>query len=166
MLAWRKMRGTWNPKIIDNPVFILAVLGWALGFVANRFWFDWGMVAIVAWMSLEYQDVLQNKIDRLSWRRVLITIGILVTLYIAVNNDLGRRWTQNLSIKYLHLDNPDHAPWRYILGFEPIIMPSEDLKIYRNIQRRKLPGLRDLIGIWLPVISEAGVCHGILKKKK
>ncbi len=45
MLAWRKMRGTWNPKIIDNPIFIQAVLGWALGFVANRFWFDWGMVA-------------------------------------------------------------------------------------------------------------------------
>ena len=45
MLAWRKMRGTWNPKIIDSPIFILAVLGWALGFVANRFWFDWGMVA-------------------------------------------------------------------------------------------------------------------------
>ncbi len=64
MLAWRKMRGTWNPKIIDNPIFILAVLGWALGFVANRFWFDWGMVAIVAWMSLEYQDVFQNKIKR------------------------------------------------------------------------------------------------------
>jgi len=163
MLAWRKMRGPWNPKIIDNPVFILAVLGWALGFVANRFWFDWGMVATVAWMSLEYQDVLQSKIDRLSWRRVFLTIGILGTLYIAVTNDSGRRWTQNLSIKYLHLDNPDHAawlpdpggiiysnsmgifyqtflknphaPWRYILGFEPIIMPPEDLKIYRDIQR-------------------------------
>ena len=36
------MRGTWNPEIIDNPILILAVLGWALGFVANRFWFDWG----------------------------------------------------------------------------------------------------------------------------
>ena len=26
------------------------------------------------------------------------------------------------------------APWRYILGFEPGIMPSEDLAIYRHIQ--------------------------------
>ena len=36
------MRGTWNLKIIDNPIFILAVLGCALGFVTNRFWFNWG----------------------------------------------------------------------------------------------------------------------------
>jgi hypothetical protein len=30
--------------------------------------------------------------------------------------------------------NP-HAPWRYILGFEPTFMPPDDLQIYRNIQR-------------------------------
>ena len=163
MLAWRKIRGAWNPKVIDNPVFILAVSGWILGFVANRFWFDWGMMATIAWMALELQEILKDKISYLSWHRVLITISILGTLYIAVTNDSGRRWTQNLNIKYLHLDNPDHAPWlpdpggvvysssmgifyqtflknphapwRYILGFEPIIMPPEDLKIYRNIQR-------------------------------
>lgn len=163
MLTWRKLRGTWNPKVIDNPVFILAVSGWVLGFVANRFWSDWGMVAIVAWMSLEFQDILKDKINYLSWRRVLLTICILGTLYIALTNDSGRRWTSSLDTKYLHLDNPDHAawlpepggivysnsmrifyqtflknphaPWRYILGFEPIIMPPEDLKIYRNIQR-------------------------------
>lgn len=163
MLAWRKMRGAWNPKVIDNPVFILAVAGWVLGFVANRFWLDWGMVAAIVWMSLEFQEVLNDKIDFFSWRRVLFTIGIVGTLYIALTNDSGSRWTGNLNIKYLHLDNPDHAPWlpepggivysnnmgifyqtflknphapwRYILGFEPIIMPPEDLKIYRNIQR-------------------------------
>jgi hypothetical protein len=163
MLAWRKIRGAWDPKVIENPVFILAVSGWVLGFVANRFWFDWGMMATIAWISLELQEVLKDKMNHFSWRRVLITISILGTLYIAVTNDSGRRWTQNLSIKYLHLDNPDHAPWlpdpegivysnsmrifyqtflknphapwRYMLGFEPIIMPPEDLKIYRDMQR-------------------------------
>ncbi|MEE8317676.1 MAG: hypothetical protein V3S13_02045, partial [Candidatus Omnitrophota bacterium] len=163
MLAWRKIRGAWDPKVIDNPVFILAVSGWALGFVANRFWFDWGMVATIAWISLELQETLKDKMNHFSWRRVLITISILGILYIAVTNDSDRRWTRNLSIKYLHLDNPDHAPWlpgpegivysnsmrifyqtflknphapwRYMLGFEPVIMPPEDLKIYRDMQR-------------------------------
>jgi len=163
ILAWRKIRGTWNAKVVDNPVFILAVSGWVLGFVSNRFWFDWGMTATIAWMSLEFQDILKGKTGFLSWRRVLITICILGTLYIAVTNDSESRWTDNLNIKYLDIENPDHAPWlpdpggivysndmgvfyqtffknphapwRYILGFEPIIMPPEDLKIYRNIQR-------------------------------
>lgn len=163
MLIWRKVRGAWDPKIIDNPVFILAVTGWILGFVSNRFWLDWGMVAAIAWITLEFQDVLRDKINHLSWRRALLTICILGTLYIAVTNDSESRWTGNLNIKYLHLDNPEHAPWlpgpggiiysnsmgifyqtflknphapwRYILGFEPAIMPGEDLKIYRNIQR-------------------------------
>ncbi|OPZ15243.1 MAG: hypothetical protein BWZ05_02281 [Bacteroidetes bacterium ADurb.BinA245] len=29
--------------------------------------------------------------------------------------------------------NP-HGPWRYALGFEPIWMTADNLKIYRNIQ--------------------------------
>ncbi len=163
MLIWRKIRDAWDPKVIDNPVFILAVLGWVLGFVANRFWIDWGITATIVWISLEFQEVLKDKINYFSWRRVLLTICILGTLYIAVTNDSGRRWTRNLGIRYLELENPDHAPWlpdpggivysndmcifyqtflknphapwRYMLGFEPILMPPEDLKIYRNIQR-------------------------------
>ena len=32
------------------------------------------------------------------------------------------------------LRNPQ-GDWRYIVGFEPALMPPEDLKIYRDIQR-------------------------------
>ncbi len=163
MLLWRKTRDAWDPKVIDNPVFILAILGWVLGFVANRFWLDWGITATIIWISLEFQEVLKDKINYFSWRRVLLTICVLGTLYIAITNDSGRRWTGSLGIRYLELENPDHAPWlpdpggivysndmrifyqtflknphapwRYILGFEPIMMPPEDLKIFRNIQR-------------------------------
>jgi hypothetical protein len=163
MLIWRKLRNAWDPKVIDNPVFILAVLGWVLGFIAQRFWLDWGMTATIVWMSLEFQEALKDRISYFSWRRVLLTICVLGTLYIAVTNDSERRWTRNLGIRYLERENPDHAPWlpdpggivysndmrifyqtflknphapwRYILGFEPILMPPEDLEIYRNIQR-------------------------------
>ncbi len=162
MLGWRKMRGLWNPKIIDNPIFILAVLCWILGFVSKRFWIDWGMPAIMAWMALEYQEVINGILNRLSWRRVLLTIALLGTLFLAVTNDSGSRWTSSLNRVYLSLDKPEHAawlpepggivysdsmgifystffknphaPWRYILGFEPAMMPSEDLAIYRKIQ--------------------------------
>jgi len=32
--------------------------------------------------------------------------------------------------------NP-RAPWRYICGFEPTMMPQEDLDVYRDIQMQK-----------------------------
>ncbi len=162
MLAWRKMRGLWNIKVIDNPVFILALTGWVLGYVSGRFWLDWGIPATCAWIALEFQDALNNKISPLSRSRVLLTVTILGILYIGITNDSGSRWTRNLNIEYLSLEKkehaswlPDpggivyssdmrifyqtffknpHAPWRYILGFEPTMMPPEDLAIFRKIQ--------------------------------
>ena len=163
LLGWRKMRGAWNPKVIDNPVFIMAILCWILGFVSTRFWIDWGMPAIMIWMALEFQEIINSKLSLLSWRRVLLTIALLGTIYLAITNDSGSRWSSSLNRVYLSFDNPDHAselpdpggivysdsmgifystffknpnaPWRYILGFEPAIMPPEDLAIYRKIQR-------------------------------
>ncbi len=79
-----------------------------------------------------------------------------------MTGDVGNRWTGNLTIEYLSAEDPrqspwlpepggiiysdemgvfyqtflknPHAPWRYILGFEPAWMPPEDLNIYRKIQ--------------------------------
>jgi hypothetical protein len=162
MLGWRKIRGAWDPKIVDNPVFILAVLCWVLGFVSKRFWLDWGSTAVMAWIALEFQEAIRDKLSNLSWRRILLTVALLGTIYLSVTNDAGSRWTSNLNRVYLSLNNSKHAawlpepggivysdsmhifyttffqnphaPWRYILGFEPAIMPQEDLSVYRMIQ--------------------------------
>ena len=162
MLGWRKMRNSWDPKVIDNPVFILAALCWGLGFVSTRFWIDWGMPAIMVWLALEFQEVISSKIIHSSWRRILLTVILLGTLYMSVTNDSGSRWTNSLNRVYLSLDKPEHAdwlpdnggivysdnmgifystffknphaPWRYILGFEPTMMPQEDIDTYRKIQ--------------------------------
>jgi hypothetical protein len=162
MLAWRKMRGKWDAKRLDNPVFILAILGWILGFVSQRFWLDWGMPALCVWMAREFQDVFDGELGLLSRRRLLITIAIATTLYLSVTNDTNSRWTRDLTKEYLSVDNSDHAlwlpdkggiiysddmsifydtffinphgPWRYILGFEPTMMPPEDLAVFRKIQ--------------------------------
>jgi hypothetical protein len=163
MLAWRKMRNSWSLKAIDNPIFILSILCWTLGYVSSRFWLDWGMPAILAWMALEFQEVLNSKMSHFSWRRVLLAIALVGTLYLAITNDIGSRWTKSLNRVHLSLDKPEqaswlpepggivysdsmgifyntffknpHAPWRYILGFEPAMMTAEDLVIYRKIQR-------------------------------
>ena len=162
MLAWRHMRGTWSQKRIDNPVFILAVSAWVLGFVSQRFWLDWGMPAIAVWMVQEFNDALENKMGFFSWQRFLLAMAVAGTLYIGITNDVNGRWTVNLTTEYLSLEEPahkewlpepggivysnemrifydtfyknPHAPWRYILGFEPTMMPPRDLAIFRKIQ--------------------------------
>ena len=162
MLAWRYMRGAWNAKRIDNPVFIIIIASWALGFVSRRFWFDWGMPAACIWMAQEFQEALREKISFFARPRLILTIAIAGTLYLAVTNDIGSRWTQNLTDAYLSSEDPaqkewlpaaggiiysndmtifydtffknPHADWRYMLGFEPAMMPEEDLEIYRKIQ--------------------------------
>jgi len=164
MLVWRGMRGgrNKNESVLRNPVFMLMMLGWVLGFSAHRFWLDWGMPAACIWMAQEFNDALEEKIKAQSVERVLLSLAVAGVLFIAVTNDINSRWTRNLSTEYLSLDNPNQrgwlpneggiiyssdmkifydtfyknprANWRYILGPEATLMPAEDLAILRNIQ--------------------------------
>ncbi|MDD5428447.1 MAG: hypothetical protein PHI58_04315 [Candidatus Omnitrophica bacterium] len=161
LIAWRKIRGRWNIHVIDNPIFILAAAGWALGFAASRFWTDWGMPAAIFWIMAEINDLFNEKAAMASWRRAFIAFAIAVTLFLAMNADTNSRWTYNLTTEYLSSDEPKQAgwlpepggivysddmnvfyqtffknpkaQWRYILGFEPVMMLPEDLAILRKI---------------------------------
>jgi len=162
MLGWRKMRGKWNIAAVYNPVFILAATGWVLGFIASRFWTDWGMPAAIFWILCELNEAISEKIKSLSWRRVFLTLTLSAALFLAVTADSGSRWTYNLTTEYLEQGKPEYAewlpepggiiysddmtlfyqtffknpkaPWRYILGFESSLMLPEDLAILRKIQ--------------------------------
>lgn len=162
LLILRYSRGAWNAKCVDNPVFILAATEWVLAFFVMRFWIDWGMPALMVWIALELQGFFKDLVREYSWRRILITSFGCLALFLALTNDLGGRWTYNLTTEYLSQDDPRQekwlpdaggivysndmavfyqtffknpkAPWRYILGFEPAWMPPDDLRIYRKIQ--------------------------------
>lgn len=159
--VWRKTRGKWDTSTIYNPILILAVTGWALGFVASRFWTDWGMPAAIFWIMVQINDFFAEHMEALSWRRVFVAIAICGTLFLSMTADTNSRWTYNLTTEYLSMDDPQQAewlpepggiiysndmrvfyqtffknpkaPWRYILGFEPAMMPPEDLAILRKI---------------------------------
>ncbi len=162
MLGWRALRNSWNLKTIDNPVFILAVVSWVLGFFVVRVWSDWGMPAICVWMALEFEEYLKTAMDSSSWKRAGLTLAVACILFVAMTSDYGSRWTQSMSVQYLSEDKPEHkkwlpekggivysddmtvfyqtfytnphADWRYILGFEPTMMPPDDLATLRKIQ--------------------------------
>jgi hypothetical protein len=162
MLIWRKLRGPWDKGVIDNPVFFLAVTGWVLGFIAIRFWVDWGMPAAYLWIALELQEVYKTNLPPLSWKRFILVLAIAGAFLVSITADVGGRWTNGLTKGYITAEDPKYmewlpekggivyshdmtifydmffknpkADWRYILGFEPTMMPPEDLTIFRNIR--------------------------------
>lgn len=162
MLLFRKSRGLACGPSCQNPIFMLAALGWFLGLSVRRFWDDWGLPATGLWLALEIQQYLEEEHPRLAPARLATVIVVACGLYFSFTKDTGGRWTYNLTQEYLTQDNPrlagwlpekggilyssdgrvffqtffknPHAEWRYMLGFEPTFMPAEDLRVYRQIQ--------------------------------
>ena len=161
LLLWRFARGEWDKRAVDNPVFYLAVIGWSMGFLALRFWTDWGWPALAFWVALEIQTALDYYTDGFSFKRLMISVFFCMILVLSVTHDGESRWSgvtaqwpkmenpahrpwlpaeggilynDNMILFYQVFYNNPHGPWRYALGFEPIWMTEDNLKIYRLIQ--------------------------------
>lgn len=161
LLLWRKVRGEWDNRVVDNPVFYLMCIGWMMGFFASRFWTDWAWPALAFWVALEIQAVLEQYTDGFSMKRMILACFFCLALLLAVTNDRDSRWSGEVS-KWPNIENKEHrpwlpddggivyndnmflfyqvffnnpqAPWRYVLGFEPIWMTADNLKNFRHIQ--------------------------------
>lgn len=161
LLLWRWVRGGWDVKVVDNPVFYLATIAWILGFSTVRFWTDWGWPALAFWVALELQEVFETYLKKFSMRRFILCIALCLVLFLSLTNDRGSRWSGVMS-EWPNMENSAHrpwlpaeggilynddmslfyqvfylnpkGPWRYTLGFEPAWMTEDNLKIYRHIQ--------------------------------
>lgn len=144
-----------------RPVVALMALCWVLGFKVDRFWADWGIPAALVWMTLHFQTLLEEFQASAAIKRLVPVVLIAAPLYMAATNDTDRRYTTNLTQPFLSAENPalqgwfpghngifysvqmdlfydtfytnPQGDWRYIVGFEPALMPDEDLKIMRRI---------------------------------
>jgi hypothetical protein len=158
MIGWRALRGKWDKKCVDNPVFILAASSLVLTLISTRVFMDWGLPAIAVWLASEFDELL-----KIPHRRIAISAIACLVLYLAITSDARSRWSGFNPIDYLSAEDPDqkawlpdaggiiysddmgifystfyknpHAGWRYILGFEPGIMPPDDLATLRTIQK-------------------------------
>lgn len=147
---------------VKDPVFWMMALGWVLGFKADRFWSDWGMAGVLVWLTLQFEDLLENLLPTESVKRVALSVFVAVPLFLTTTNDLDRRFTHAFSEAFLDGNDPNlkpwlpegkgifycadmrffyntfyknpNAEWRYILGFEPALMRPDDLATYRRIQ--------------------------------
>jgi len=161
LLALRNLCGLNRNPWKSNPVFWLMCLGWMLGFKAIRFWDDWGWPALMVLITSDVQLLLETRFALDSLKRLALTGGLAVMTYLAITNDYGSRWTQNLTWSFITLDNPDlkgwlpedggifytadmnlffqtffknpKADWKYMTGYEPALMPDEDFAVYRRV---------------------------------
>jgi hypothetical protein len=152
-----------NPvSLARNPAFWLMCGCWMLAFRVSRFWEDWGWPALMVLIVTEVEFLFVAKFAADSSRRLLLTIILALATFLAVTSDLGGRYTKNLTWQFLSvaehpelagwmpekggiLYSPDMgifyqtfyknptADWRYILGYEPALMPPEDFETYKSI---------------------------------
>jgi hypothetical protein len=144
-----------------HPAFWLAAMGWVLGHQAERFWDDWGLPALMALMTGDLDLLLSARLPADSLKRLAVAGGLALTAYVVTTTDVDSRWTGALNAQYLTQDDPElagwlpeaggifykadmefffntfyrnpTAPWRYMVGYEPVLMPPEDFATYQRI---------------------------------
>ena len=161
LLVLRRLAGLKARSLTTNPAFWLAALTWVLGFKAVRFPEDWGWPALMVLITCDLQLLLEARLAADSFKRLALVGGLAITAFLATTNDGDSRWTYNLTQQYLTPEEknltgwlPDkggilyssdmtifyqtffknpNADWRYILGYEPALMPDEDFRVYHKI---------------------------------
>lgn len=159
--AWRGSRRALGPGV--RPVVTLAALGWLLGWLVIRFWSDWGVIALLAWMALEVESVLGERMEEDDRRRIPIALAAGVAALLSLTGPFrpaplvdrpylvlaspavdpllpepgGTLYTDDMRVFYQLFSTRPQAPWRYVVGYEPALMPPEDLATLRSILRAR-----------------------------
>jgi hypothetical protein len=162
LLLWRARSPGWRAEELLDPIFLMGVMGWLLGLKVGRFWWDWGLPAVLLWMALTLQKQMTTYVTIDSLNRLLVCCALSAGLFFSATSDRESRWSWNLSKQYLSAEDPELAGWwperdgifysadmaffyenfyknpkapgRYVLGFEPTLMPPEDLAVVRKVQ--------------------------------
>jgi hypothetical protein len=160
--SWRRQRT--QPGSV-RAVVALAVLGWLLGFLVIRFWSDWGLLALVSWMAFELEQILEQTLAADERKRLLVAafVGSAVLLswsaalrpaaqadrpFIALASPFddsllpdpgGILYTDDMRVFFQLFFHRPHTSWRYIVGYEPALMPPRDLATFRSILAARTP---------------------------
>lgn len=162
LVALRAATRAGAASLARNPAFWLMCGCWILSFRVSRFWEDWGWPALMVWFATEMDFLLVAKFAEDSLRRLLLVLILALAAFFAVTSDLNGRYTRNLAWQFLSerehpelvgwmpekggvlysadmgifyqtfFKNPT-GDWRYMLAYEPALMPADDFNTYRSI---------------------------------
>ncbi|MEP6619783.1 MAG: hypothetical protein ABJE47_10720 [bacterium] len=161
LIIFRRLGDFETPPLRKNPAFWLGCIGLALGYKAMRFWGDWGLIALMVAIAADIERFMKSRVSIYALTRVGLAFGLAGTLYLMTTNDADNRWTSSRETRYLSQDDPQlagwlpqsggvlyttemglfyqtfyknpYAPWRYITGFEPAMMPDDDFVTFQSI---------------------------------
>jgi hypothetical protein len=162
VFLWRKQQGQTTSALLDTPVFWLIIVCWMLGLKADRCWADWGIPAVLVWLTQQSAETFTTFCGHTSPKRLWLCAFIAFPLYLQCTNDRDRLYSESVEEQFVDAHDPalqgwlpgkggifycarmtfyydtfyknPQADWHYILGYEPAIMPESDLKILRSIQ--------------------------------
>jgi len=156
-----KLGGEREGTLLGDPIFLLALVGWLLGLQVQRFWVDWGLPCAVLWLAFELEPRVLRFGSRAPVGRLVLAAGTCLAALLLVTTADDRRWSERTHENSIVTDRPElrgwlpgdggilyaahmaifydtfyrnpHAPWRYILGFEPAMMPDEDRATFQKV---------------------------------
>ena len=160
LLLWNLARGRFTASSVRGPVPALALAGWLLGLLVIRFWSDWGAVALLAWVAFELERALAELLAEEAPRRVALAALCGVTALLACGASLrggpaserpfialssaavdpslpepgGVLYSDDMRLFFQLFYSRPQAPFRYMVGYEPALMPADDLATFRRIQ--------------------------------
>jgi hypothetical protein len=160
-LVFRQLAKLPARPLASDPVFWVAALGWVLGHQAERLWDDWGVPPLLVLLAGDLELFFRSRLPLESVNRVAVTVGLCITAFVVMTTDVGSRWTAKLTSQYVVEGDPNlagwlpgpggifykadmeffyktffknpTAPWRYMVGYEPILMPPKDFETYQSI---------------------------------
>ncbi|HSM76478.1 MAG TPA: hypothetical protein VLT57_02575, partial [Bryobacteraceae bacterium] len=127
LLLWRYVIGAWDWKCINNPIFVLSILGWILGLRVSRFYYDWGAPALLLWVALELSEHCGRLLRPNAPQRLAVTAAISLALFFGITSDLNGRWTNTLFTEFLSESDPEMQPWLPESGG---ILYSSDMTVF------------------------------------
>lgn len=178
LLIVRKLLGDDIKGELKKPDTWLVIIAAILGFKVGRFMIDWAIPAIAVWMCRQF-IIIGTKLKLSQYASLGVAVLTLAALFFGLTSDIGSRYTRNrkdslltrpleeievalpdrggilyasdMTVFYrLYFRNPkDH--YRFILAFEPGLMPPDDLKILRRIQFTD--GLIDEYAAWFEKLT-------------
>ncbi len=106
-------------ELSNDSCFIMILLCWLLSIWVMRFWTDWGVIALLFWLSQKLSGVIKN-IGCLKKTRVryCLSIFIVVSLILCFTNDSKGKFTKS-SINNSPIDFYNEETLDRLKGWEP-----------------------------------------------
>jgi hypothetical protein len=149
---------------LRSPDLVLAMLGWVAGMWVARFWLDWGYPAFIVWTARQLGVLLPIGSLKLP-QKILVAGCVMAAFFACLASDRGGRYSAPLVNHFytkadseLEAAMPEpggiiytidmeffyhmyfrfpHGPWKYLVGFEPGMLPPKDLEIFRSVQMQE-----------------------------